>query len=497
MIKFGLPTIIDSDNNLPKRIVGYISVQGPESVFAVPTKPLNASSKAYHADERDMESVRNELVQLGFRIIAQTALGLSVEAGPGQFAELTGGKIQTKERLTRIGNGVHRYVTCLDIVGENQPPTLGVGRVASPALKVDGIVLESPKPLHSVFPSPIPPNSPKYYLRVPNDIATIFAASQVHQQGIRGDGVTVAMPDTGWYRHPYFTANGYNVRTPLVVSDGADPSRDPIGHGTGESANLLAIAPGVILQPIRATDSEGNFVGTLAAFNRAKTLIPQPNIITCSWGSDYLYPPPFGPDQDALAIAAEIRDALERGILVIFSTGDGQFAIEPQIPGVIAAGGVYIDSQGQMQASDFASGYKSPWFDGVVVPTVCGLSGMQPRAQYLMLPVPPGSQYDQLQSGPSQGEDGDGTPPDDGWALFSGTSAAAPQVAGVAALLLCAKPGLTRDQVVEALTKTAVDVLVGHSYPQVFNEPAGPGLDNATGYGLINAAAAIDYVKHF
>jgi subtilisin family serine protease len=123
---------------------------------------------------------------------------------------------------------------------------------------------------------------------------------------------------------------------------------------------------------------------------------------------------------------------------------------------------------------------------------------MQPRAQYLMLPVQPGCKLDKDESVFDQGEAGDGTTGTDGWALFSGTSAAAPQVAGAAALVLSAKPGLKPAQVIEALSNTAIDVLIGHSFPQRFNEPAGPGPDNATGYGLVNAAAAVEYAKsHF
>jgi subtilisin family serine protease len=146
---------------------------------------------------------------------------------------------------------------------------------------------------------------------------------------------------------------------------------------------------------------------------------------------------------------------------------------------------------GHLQASDYASGYASPWFGGVIVPTVCGLVGMQPRAQYLMLPVQPGCQLDQEESAFDSGEAGDGTTATDGWALFSGTSAAAPQVAGASALILSDKPGLEPAKVIEALSKTATDVVVGHSFPQRFNEPAGPGFDRATGWGLVNAAAAV------
>src|SRR5262249_17978864 len=158
------------------------------------------------------------------------------------------------------------------------------------------------------------------------------------------------------------------------------PSKDPIGHGTGESANIFAIAPGAVLQPVRATNSAGKFVGAVAAFLKAKAISPK--IITNSWGGDNDYPPLGGPDEADLAFSAEVQDAIEKGILVVFSAGNGQFSIEPQIPGVLAAGGVYIDANGQRQASDYASGYKSPWFKGIIVPTVCGLVGMQPRAQY-------------------------------------------------------------------------------------------------------------------
>jgi hypothetical protein len=100
------------------------------------------------------------------------------------------------------------------------------------------------------------------------------------------------------------------------------------------------------------------------------------------------------------------------------------------VPGVVAAGGVFIDKEGNLIASNYASGYKSPWFDAVTVPTVSGLVGMTPRAQYLMLPVPPGSEIDAAESQPTVDDSGDGTSPADGWALFSGTSAAAPQIAG-------------------------------------------------------------------
>jgi subtilisin family serine protease len=422
---------------------------------------------------------------------------LSVRGASGAYESLTGGTVKPMETLMSTTEGVREYITCLDIVGHGQPEAFGVGMVQSRSLKIDGVVLERPRQHHAIFPSPIPLSSPKYHLQLPNDVATLLNATHAHQQGIRGDGVTIVMPDSGWYRHPYFTANGYNVNTPLVAIPGTDPSKDPIGHGTGESANIFAMAPGATLQPVRGTDNAGKFVGVVAAFLKGKALAPQ--IMTNSWGGDYElpYPIPAGsePDPSDLSFALEVQDAIDKGILVIFSAGNGQLSIEPQITGVLAAGGAFVDAVGHLQASDYASGYASPWFGGVVVPTVCGLVGMQPRAQYLMLPVQPGCQLDQEESAFDSGEAGDGTTATDGWALFSGTSAAAPQVAGASGLILSAKPGLEPAKVIEALSKTATDVVVGHSFPQRFNEPAVPGFDKATGWGLINAAAAVKYAQ--
>jgi subtilisin family serine protease len=498
MSKFGLPTIIESDNPLPERIVGYVSVTGKESVFAAKTVTLHKTAKAYHADKKDLASVRRDLEKSGFEILAESALGFSVLGEPGQFEELTGGTVMPYEKLMQTQRGKREYITCLDIVGQKQPDSMGVGAAKSKSLKVDGVVLETPKQFHAVFPSPIPLNSPKFHLRLPGDVATALAALAAHRKGFHGDGVTIVMPDSGWYRHPFFTANGYNVKKPLVAVPRTSPSKDPIGHGTGESANIFAVAPGAVLQPIRGTDNAGNFVGVITAFLKGKALAPK--IMTNSWGGDEDYPPSGPPSKADMAFAAEVQDAIESGILVVFSAGNGQFSVEPQVPGVLSAGGVYLDNAGRLQASNYASGYQSPWFDHSIVPTVCGLVGQQPRAQYLMLPVQPGCELDQTESteDSDSGDPPDGTTASDGWALFSGTSAAAPQVAGAAALILGAKPKLKPAQVIEALSKTAVDVLAGSSFPQRFNEPAGPGQDKATGWGLVDASAAVDYaMRHF
>jgi hypothetical protein len=344
MARFGLPPQTISDDPVPKSVIAYISVRGSESVFDRKVKKLAKSAKAYHAKKGDRESVRRDLEKNGFRVLAESALGLSVSAPAAAYEDITGGKLQPVERLIYSEGGHSEYSTHLDIVGKNQPESLGVGAVKSKTLKVDGIVLEKPRVYHAVFPSPIPVNSPKFHLRVPADVAVALNAVAAHQQGCRGAEVLVAMPDSGWYRHPYFTAQGCRVQTPIDVVPETDRSKDPVGHGTGESANLFAVAPQCTLQPIRASNDQGDLVGAVAGFLKAKELAPK--IITNSWGGDGTYPPAGAPDQADLAFATEIQDAIERGILVVFSAGNGQFSVEPQIPGVLAAGGVYMDQNG-------------------------------------------------------------------------------------------------------------------------------------------------------
>lgn len=64
---------------------------------------------------------------------------------------------------------------------------------------------------------------------------------------------------------------------------------------------------------------------------------------------------------------------------------------------------------------------------------------------------------------------------------FNGTSCATPYVAGVAALLLSANPALTNAQIRNILTSTATDMTAD----------GGAGWDMYTGYGLVNAHAAV------
>ncbi|MFE7393937.1 S8 family serine peptidase [Streptomyces sp. NPDC057582] len=477
----------------PETVHGYVSAR---SQGGVPMTEATAfeSAEPYYADEDTRQRAKDYAAAAGLTVTAESDLGFAVSGPPGAYEQLTGGRVETYESLRHVEMDRVRYVTQLDIVGERQPDARGVGDVPGTDA-IEAVVLETPRTPARVLPSAQPPNVEKFHLRLPGDVAMLLGATQAHSRGHVGDGVEVAMVDTGQFAHTYFAVHGYKVVPTVAVVPGTNPAEDPVGHGTGESANIFAVAPSAGLRPYRASDRFGKLTGAVAGFMRAKT--DRPQVLTNSWGGDGPFPPPPQPSAADRMWALEIRDAVSKGIVVVFSAMNGQFALEPQVPGVLSVGGVFAGPGLQLQASDYASGYASPWFSGVVVPVVSGLVGMRPRAQYLMLPVPPGCELDVSESRAELDgqlpDPGDGTQPDDGWALFSGTSAAAPQVAGAVAVLLGARPGLTPAQVVEALTGTAIDITMGANNPR-FNRPALVGPDEATGAGLVNVGAALDFV---
>jgi hypothetical protein len=103
-------------------------------------------------------------------------------------------------------------------------------------------------------------------------------------------------------------------------------------------------------------------------------------VLTNSWGGDYPDPIPAQPDAFDRPLILEILDAIRQNIVVVFAAGNDHFGAEAQVPGVIAAGGVFASAGLDLQASDYSSGYHSQWFGGVDVPTVSGLVGMRHAA---------------------------------------------------------------------------------------------------------------------
>nr|VFK31360.1 MAG: Subtilase family protein [Candidatus Kentron sp. MB]VFK34716.1 MAG: Subtilase family protein [Candidatus Kentron sp. MB]VFK76962.1 MAG: Subtilase family protein [Candidatus Kentron sp. MB] len=337
-----------------------------------------------------------------------------------------------------------------------------------------------PTPPQFFSPTPVSPNVSVYHLHTA-DIVRLLRASRCHRHGWTGRGIRIAMTDTGFARHPFFNANGFNIQrvsTPSI----SNPEIDTSGHGTGESANALSIAPDCEFFGVKHDDYSVEALETAIAQN--------PQIITNSWGWDIDSKSMQQLKLDNVNLYNEIKDieqtisdAIDDGICVIFAGGNGQLAFPGSMPSVVSVGGTSVAQDGGLKASSYASSFVSSLYPNRAVPDFCGIVGefgfSSPLEGHIMLPVPNGSKL--------EGENMPSSESKKGWGIFSGTSAAAPQVAGIVALMLSVNPHLTPDEIKAILSATAVDVTTGTT---AHRETADNGNDLATGSGLVDAYSA-------
>lgn len=439
----------------------------------------------FRSEERIYDRAVQDLQRAGFTVLRRDPQRLTINfAGtPRQFAAAFGAPIVTEEREVIKPGQVRTTATFLDCRNAERRGLIATGR--SPLGQVlEGVALEAPRFLMG-RPRAVPPPVDYWHLDVPGGVALAARATHAHRAGITGRGIRVAMVDTGHETHPFFDAHGFRV-APVALGPGAsDPLRDTDGHGTAESANVFAIAPDAELVPVKAS-----MVNTAAAFNVAMSL--KPHVISLSWGGNVK--PPSTLDAPDLSLSAAVAAAVRAGIVVVVSSGNGEFGFPGMHPDVISAGGVFMAQDGRLRASDYASGFNAGYvYPGRHVPDLCGLVGMLPKAAYILLPMPKGCRIDAVRAGgrhPCSDQTGDY----DGWAAMSGTSAAAPQLAGAAALLLQACPSLTPHDVRAILVGTARDVKRGRCHPNQDNKARG-GHDLATGAGLLDAGRAVMAAK--
>jgi hypothetical protein len=474
---------------MPKRIFAQASPRsiGGVSMFeAMGTINVNTVAN-FQSEPRLIDEAVNRLRGAGFEILQVTAFTINIAGSQETYEKAFGTKLVIEQREVIKPGAVKdmaEFVECPDT------PLPGlIATTGTPFEDVlEGVAIEEPR--YFMAASMFPPPVPYWHLDVPGDVSLGINADKVHRSGITGRGIKVAMVDSGHYAHPFFAARGYRVAPVVLGPATANPDHDESGHGTGESANIFAVAPDVELLPVKI-----NFVNSVAAFNAAVAL--NPHIITCSWGSSKLSGPLSAADQ---TLAAAVATAWASGIVVIFSAGNGHWGFPAQHPDCIAAGGVFMKPDASFQASDYASGFMSNIYPGRRVPDVCGLVGMRPKAIYIMLPLEPGDSIDSTpwNAGGLQGgtfPQGDETGANDGWAAFSGTSAAAPQLAGLAALIKAACNRLTPSDVRDIMRKTARDVTAGNCSPSTGSHPAVAGPDLATGDGLVDAHKAVLMAK--
>ena len=453
---------------------------GGVSLFEMDQPVEGETANAFRSSDADLADSISKLKEMGFEITSSSEATISI-AGDKELFEKVLGKAIVEKKTDRADSAIESVApegeTYFDT--EEDLPEAKTANIAQTFDGlIEGIALSIPPTYFSE--TALPPLAAVHanayrYLFVPDEVSVLLRAAQVHRRGITGRGVVVAMPDSGFYKHEFYKQRGYRTRATILAGGASDPDHDTVGHGTGEAANIFATAPDIELQPVKMGDAIDAIKKSVAAGAQ---------IITNSWG--------YNIDTGGItwatlhpyfkALAVEIQIAINRGVTVCFSAGNGHFGFPASMPDVIAVGGVHLNYPSMtFEASSYVSSFASSIFPGREVPDFCGLTGKAVningvKAPSLMLPVQENADLDGID--PTTGGS------DDSWGLFSGTSAACPQIAGLCALLLQADSWKSPTDVKSALRARCRDVVGGTTQQ---GDTAALGPDLATGAGLATA----------
>ncbi|ULN61954.1 S8 family serine peptidase [Bacillus velezensis] len=494
---------------IPTKIYAVASVksQGEQSLFEAPFPITSDNVENFYSDPDLIDSASNRLSTEGFEILHVSPIAITIAAPRELYEQVFKTKIIPVEKDVKRINDVHKS-TFLDTTDTDMPGFIDVSKSAFSDI-LEGIAIEEPRFrlgsltsdvligaeksfMETNQPTAFPPPKSYWHLNVPSDVSLGLNADKAHRAGITGRNIKVVMIDSGWYKHPFFIERGYHFNDVVPGPAATNLEHDESGHGTGESANIFAVAPDIDFTMVKTTFKLVTGQGDIE-----KAIDLKPDIISISWGSNLCDISDIELD-DAVsaanrALSAAVARAVKEGITVVCSSGNGQKSFPGQHPDVVSAGGTYMHADGTYEATPYASGFSSPLFPGRNCPDVCGLVGMLPKAAYIMLPVEPRDEIDAELFGGTH-PNGDETLNNDGWAAFSGTSAAAPQLAGVCALIKQASPDLSPKEIRNILKNTARDVTQGVASRSTGSHRATEGVDLATGYGLADAYQAVKRV---
>ena len=290
---------------------------------------------------------------------------------------------------------------------------------------------------------------------------------ELHERGLSGDGVLVALFDTGFPNLEHEAFSAMKIVSQWDFIRGIDDVRGGgDGHGTATLSVAGGFRPGELIGPAFGA----SFVLAVTEDIRSETPIEEDNWAAAaewaeSWGADVIssslgyaqfdLPHASYTDRDmdgmtAVATRAATM-AAARGVVVVNSAGNGGF--HPTRNTLVApADGLYVVSAGAVDRTGARADFSSvgPTADGRTKPDVAALGVAVKSATVVTT---------------------------DSYAAFSGTSLSCPLIAGVVALLLQAHPAYSVDDVLLALRATS-------------SQSAVP--DNLLGWGVLDAVAAVD-----
>ena len=291
-----------------------------------------------------------------------------------------------------------------------------------------------------------------------------IGAPEVWADGFDGSGVTIAVLDTGIDEtHPDLAGRvveAKNFSTSTVLTDvfghGTHVASIAAGNGAASDEQFTGVAPGAELVSAKVLDDtgQGTESSVIAGMEWAAIDIGAP-IANISVNS--------GPTDGTDLMSQAINSLSEsRGTLFVVSAGDGGYGYDETVAAPATADDAL--AVGAVDKSDLLADF----------------TGLGPRTgSFALKPeiTAPGVAITASRAAGSS----IGNPVDDRYTELTGTSMAAPHVAGAAALLLQAHPDLSWDGLKAALVTSAHDG--GYS---VYEQ----------GGGRLDAAAAVDQKVH-
>lgn len=498
--------------------------------------------------------VANMLTRAGFKVEAQTDIGLSFSGPIDLFRSEFDVTISPKKKLLNKPGMLPKELKYYEaskpkFLNSKLEPFVEYIQLAIPGI-----------PCHS---ADLPVPNPDYYHLKLENLPDLLHVTSLHNDGKKGEGISVLLVDTGIFTkvtetpvpisitqvevdhkikhvynvydpknknhytgdncndtriiplgypldntndkvtveysclHPYFTrpqAPNYNFGNLVAADDKLDKYSDEYGHGTACAAIILAVAPGCTLSVVKYRGIDQNNY-PLLAFQKA--VLMNPDIIVCPW-TTYEY------DE---SLHQEIADAVGKGIVVIFPTGDKNLTDDPTTkytpltyPGLISVGGAYPINPTTYSIDNFKASKSANSFDSLIYtdpqrhcPDIVGLIGDE-KLTFIELPTQPESNMDFTNDGTNNYNDG--------WCILGGTSMAAAQVAGMAALLLqeIKKYFTSLEKDKKYIVPMAVKNILENSALEITKDTNGnpdnaTGWKDATGFGLVDGSDAFDLEK--